>query len=68
MDLVKCFAKRSLAYRKGSTKSKNVEWLIHIYESQILRLLDKLTTRLAFSRGGDLCRSCERPVNGHRST
>jgi hypothetical protein len=65
---MKCFAKRPLAHLKRATQGWNVEWLVYVRESQILRLIDKVMKRLVFSRGGGFFRSCERPVNAHQST
>jgi hypothetical protein len=67
MDFVKCLAKRSLAYLEGTTQRCNVEWLIDICESQMLRLFDEVATWIIFPRRGRFRRSRDPLTRGHQT-
>jgi hypothetical protein len=51
VGFVECFAKRSLAHRKGATHGRNLKWLIYLSESQLLRTFDQLAGRLVPREG-----------------
>jgi hypothetical protein len=46
-SFVEGLAQRSLAYRKDTAQSRNVQRLIYMCESQSLRLFDKIAARVA---------------------
>jgi hypothetical protein len=66
MGLVKCLAKRSLAYREGPTQRRNMKRLVRISERQRFGPLDKIVTGPVRLLGSYFRHSCDPPMDCHR--